>query len=83
MEMGERPAYAGQENATVDRVTRYLRENYGEADGTPLTEERLSELVVKHVSTIRKAIEFASFAYYPGDQIARAEKLDYIGPDEN
>ncbi|GAA3751230.1 hypothetical protein [Micromonospora maritima] len=78
----EREAYDGQEDATVDRVARYLRDNYGPNDAQ-LTEEQLLDLVAAHASTIRQAIEMGSFAYYAGDEIADAAGLDYIGPDES
>ncbi|MFG3710923.1 hypothetical protein [Micromonospora sp. NPDC047730] len=75
-------AYTGREEATMDRVVRFLRDNYGHSDGSPLTEERLLELTIKHADVIRTAITLGSFAYYPGDKIAAAERLEYIGPDD-
>lgn len=70
--------YDGRENASVERVVRYLRENFYE-NGAPLGDERLLDLVIRQNALIRTAIIMGSFAYYPGDQIADAESLLYCG----
>jgi hypothetical protein len=73
--------YQGQEDATRDRVRRYLKENYSDSDGTPLSPARLTELLTDHSSVVELGIDHLSHAYYVGDQIAEAAGLDWVGDD--
>jgi len=73
--------YQGQEDATRDRVRRYLKENYSDPDGTPLSDARLTELLTNHGSIVEVGIDHLSHAYYVGDQIAEAGGLDWVGDD--
>jgi hypothetical protein len=73
--------YQGQEDATRDRVRRYLKENYSDPDGTPLSAARLTELLTDHSSVVELGIDHLSHAYYVGDQIAEAAGLDWVGDD--
>jgi hypothetical protein len=75
-------AYKGNENATRDRVRRYLKENYVDTDDTPLSDARLTELLADHDQTLTQGIEVLSHACYVGDQIAEAVGLDWAGDDE-
>jgi hypothetical protein len=74
--------YPGNQNATQETVHRYLLENYADAGNKPLTPEKVTELMTKHDVVVNSAISLASHAYYPGDQIGTAEKLEYIGTEE-
>jgi hypothetical protein len=73
--------YQGQEDATRDRVRRYLKENYSDPDGTPLSAARLTELLTDHSSVVELGIDHLSHAYYVGDQVAEAAGLDWVGDD--
>ncbi len=73
--------YQGQEDATRDRVRRYLKENYSDPDGTPLSDARLTELLTDDSSIVEFGIDHLSHAYYVGDQIAEAAGLDWGGDD--
>jgi hypothetical protein len=75
--------YHGQDNATPDRVRRYLKENYSDPDGTPLSDARLTELLTDHASIVERGIDHLSYAYYVGDQIAEAAGLDWSGDDSD
>ncbi len=75
--------YPGQENATRDRVCRYLKENYSDPDGTPLSDARLTELLTDHASIVERGVEQLSYAYYVGDQVAEAAGLDWSGDDNH
>jgi hypothetical protein len=71
--------YPGQENATRDRVRRYLKENYRDPDGTPLSDARLTELLTDHASIVERGIEQLSYAYHVGDKVAEAAGLNWSG----
>jgi hypothetical protein len=73
--------YQGQEDATRDRVRRYLTENYSDPDGTPLSAARLTELLTDHSSVVELGIDQLSHAYYVGDKIAEAAGLAWVGDD--
>lgn len=73
--------YQGQEDATPDRVRRYLKENYTDPDGTPLSDARLTELLTDHHDTLQRGVDQLSHAYYVGDAIAEAAGLDWSGDD--
>jgi hypothetical protein len=75
--------YQGQEDATRDRVCRYLKENYGTPDGRPLCAARLTELLADHRSIVELGIDHLSYAYYVGDKIAEAAGLDWVGDDSD
>jgi hypothetical protein len=75
--------YCGQENATRDRVRRYLKANYSETDGTPLSDARLTELLTDHDGIVQQGIDMLSHAYYVGDQIAETAGLDWSGDDHD
>jgi len=74
-------SYQGQENATRDRVRRYLKENYRDPDGTALSDARLTELLTDHASILQHGIDQLSHASFVGDQIAEAAGLDWSGDD--
>ena len=74
-------SYQGQENATRDRVRRYLKENYRDPDGTSLSDARLTELLTDHASIVERGIEQLSYAYHVGDKVAEAAGLDWSGDD--
>ena len=73
--------YHGQENATHDLVRRYLKENYSDPDGTPLSDARLTELLTDHAGIVERGVEQLSHAYYVGDKIAEAAGLDWSGDE--
>ena len=73
--------YQGQEDATRDRVRRYLKENCTDPDGTPPSAARLTELLTDHSSIVELGIDHLSHAYYVGDKIAEAAGLDWVGED--
>ncbi|MEU1811037.1 hypothetical protein [Micromonospora aurantiaca (nom. illeg.)] len=73
--------YLGQENATPDRVRRFLTENYTEPDGAPLSDARLTELLTDHHGIVERGIRLLSYAYYVGDKIAEAAGLNWAGDD--
>jgi hypothetical protein len=75
-------SYDGNEDATRDRVRRYLKENYVDTDATPLSDARVTELLADHHETVTRGIEYLSHACYLGDQIAEAVGLDWAGDDE-
>jgi hypothetical protein len=75
-------SYQGQEDATRDRVRRYLKENYSDPDGTPLSDARLTELLTDHTTMVEFGVDLLSHAYYVGDQIAEAGGLDWSGDDD-
>ena len=75
-------SYDGNEDATRERVRRYLKENYVDTDDTPLSDARLTELLADHNETLTQGIEYLSHASYVGDQIAEAVGLDWAGDDE-
>ncbi len=75
-------SYQGQENATRDRVRRYLKENYHDPDGTALSDARLTELLTDHASILQRGIDQLSHAYFVGDQIAEAAGLDWSGDED-
>jgi hypothetical protein len=74
-------SYQGQENATRDRVRRYVKENYRDPDGTALSDARLTELLTDHASILQRGIDHLSHAYFVGDQIAETAGLDWSGDD--
>jgi hypothetical protein len=74
--------YQGQEGATPDRVRRYLKENYTDPDGTPLSDARLTELLTDHHGTVQRGVDLLSNADYVGDAIADAAGLDWAGDDD-
>jgi hypothetical protein len=74
--------YQGQEDATPDRVRRYLKENYTDPDG-PLSDARITELLTDHHDTLQRGIDQLSHAYYVGDAIADAAGPDRAGDDES
>jgi len=75
-------SYQGQENATRDRVRRYLKENYRDPDGTALSDARLTELLTDHASILQRGIDQLSHASFVGDQIAEAAGLDWSGDED-
>ena len=75
-------SYEGTEDATRERVRRYLKENYVDTDDTPLSEARLTELLADHHETLTQGIEYLSHARYVGDQIAEAVGLEWAGDHE-
>ena len=75
-------SYQGQENATRDRVRRYLKENYRDPDGTALSDARLTELLTDHASILQRGIDRLSHASFVGDQIAEAAGLDWSGGED-
>jgi hypothetical protein len=75
--------YQGQEDATRDRVRRYLEENYSDPDGTPLSAARLTELLTDHSSIVELGIDHLSYAYHVGDKIAEAAGPDWVGEDSD
>jgi hypothetical protein len=75
--------YHGQENATRDRVRRYLKENYRDPDGTQLSDARLTELLTDHAGIVERGVEQLSYAYYVGDKVAEAAGLDWSGDDND
>ncbi len=75
-------AYDGCENATADRVIRYMLANYARPDGTTLTYADAHDLVLKHVGKLSEAIDFASYAHYPANKIADEEDLAFTGNDD-
>jgi hypothetical protein len=75
--------YQGQQNATRDRVRRYLKENYHDPHGTPLSDARLTELLTEHASILQRGVDQLSHAHYVGDQIAEAAGLDWSGDDSD
>jgi len=75
--------YQGNEDATHDRVRRYLKENYTDPDGTPLSDARLTELLTDHHDTLQRGIDQLSHAHYVGDAIAESAGLDWAGDDES
>jgi hypothetical protein len=75
--------YHGQENATQDLVRRYLKENYRDPDGTPLSDARLTELLADHASIVERGVQQLSYAYYVGDKVAEAAGLDWSGDDND
>jgi hypothetical protein len=75
-------SYEGTEDATRERVRRYLKENYADTDATPLSAARLTELLADHEDTLTHGIEFLSHARFVGDQIAEAVGLEWTGDDE-
>jgi len=74
--------YQGQENATRDRVRRYLKESYRDPDGTALSDARLTELLTDHGGILQRGIDQLSHASFVGDQIAEAASLDWSGDEE-
>ncbi len=70
--------YQGQEDATRDRVRRYLKENYSDPDGARLSAARLTELPTDHSSIVELGIDHLSYAYHVGDKIAEAAGLDWV-----
>lgn len=75
-------SYHGNEDATRDRVRRYLKENYVDTDDTLLSDARITELLAGHNETLTRGIEYRSHASYVGDQVAEAVGLDWAGDDE-
>jgi hypothetical protein len=75
--------YQGQEDATRDRVRRYLEENYSDPDGTPLSAARLTELLTDHNSIVELGIDHLSYANHVDDKIAEAAGLDWVGDDSD
>jgi hypothetical protein len=73
--------YEGREEATRDRVRRYLKENYADRDGYPLSEARLTELLTDHGDTLTDGERHLSYTYYVGDQVAEAARLAWAGAD--
>lgn len=47
-------SYDGSEDATRDRVRRYLKENYVDTDDTPLSDARLTQLLADHHETLTR-----------------------------
>ncbi len=74
--------YQGQENATRDRVRRYLKENYRDPDDTALSDARLTELLTDHASFLQRGIDQLSYACFVGDQVAEAAGLDWSGDED-
>lgn len=74
--------YEGDENATPELVRRYLRENYADADGSPLSEAQLTKLLVDHRRSVERGVAMLSHASYVGDQIAEAAGLEWTGDDD-
>lgn len=75
-------SYNGNEEATRERVRRYLKANYVDTDDTPLSDARLTELLAEHHETLTRGIGYRSHASYVGDQIAEAVGLDWAGDDQ-
>ena len=75
-------SYQGQENATRDRVRRYLKENYRDPHGTALSDARLTELLTDHASILQRGIDQLSHASFVGDQIAETAGLDWSGDED-
>ena len=75
-------SYQGQENATRDRVRRYLKEHYRDPDGTALSDARLTELLTDHASILQRGIDQLSHASFVGDQIAETAGLDWSGDED-
>jgi hypothetical protein len=73
--------YHGPEQATPQRVRHYLKDNYVDPDGTPLSQARLTELLTDHDPTVQTGIMCLSYAYYVGDQIAEAADLRWNSGD--
>ena len=69
--------YPGGENATRDRIRRYLKANYTNADGSVLSDARLTELLTEHDTIVERGRSTGSFIYYIGDQIAEAAGLAF------
>jgi hypothetical protein len=67
--------YEGTEEATPERVRAYLRAQYTDTDGSPLSDARLTELLTEHATHMRRAGELGSFAYWAGDKIAAVAGL--------
>jgi hypothetical protein len=67
--------YRGLENATRERVRRYLKENYREPDGSALSDARLTELLTDYASIVDRGVEMLSYANYVGDRVAEAAGL--------
>lgn len=76
-------SYQGNEDATRDRVRRYLKENYTDTDGAALSDARLTELLTDHAEVLSTGISHLSHAAYVGDQIATAAGLQWTGDDES
>lgn len=65
--------YYGAENATVERVRRYLVENF-----VDVSDARASALIGDHRDLVNTGIAMVSHAAYVGDQIADREELVWI-----
>jgi hypothetical protein len=69
--------YWGAENATPDRIRRYLVSSYEGVD-----EACAARLVNTHRELVETGVALASHAAYVGDQIAEREELDWIEGEE-
>lgn len=75
--------YQGTENTTKARVRQYLMENYAVEGGDTMTGEMADALLALYSTEIRAGESVRSFAYYVGDNIAKAERLVYVGTEED
>ena len=76
--MTDRPdSYHGGEDASHDRVRRYLKANYTDADGTRLSDARLTELLTDHSAIVDRGLADRASAFYVGDQLAEAAGLSF------
>lgn len=60
-----------------EEVVRYLTENF------EVTEDEAVDAVEEHVDAVQDAFLVGSFAYYAGDQIAKAEEFEDSDDDDD
>ena len=71
--------YFGAEDATPERVARYLLTNFTRGN-LPLTYHEAYDLVIGHPE-LEKALDLASYAYFPAFKIAEAAGPQFIDLD--
>lgn len=58
-----------------DEVIRFLRGDWAESDGSPLSEDRAKGLLLTHYENVERGMRLGSCESYVADEIGKAEGL--------